>query len=243
MVDVSPPSGPNLDGLRMFEHGWTLDTQLPTSFVAQTCRLFLAPHVQADYVITSDVDMAVLSLRVVETAVSSLEAGDSEFAVVRDVLPDGQIAICYCIGTPKAWARIVGDVPLTELESVLRGVLSERTVGLIANLKRGGEDWFLDQKLLYEGVTREERNGLKVVRLQDWQTGHKRLDRSGLKTRASRLAAARGVLFGEFSDFHFPLPVDGHLGLMKTLLLLSRIGSQLRRLAARPPGSSIGSRR
>lgn len=85
----------------MFEHGWTLDTQPPTSFVAQTCRLFLAPHVQADYVITSDVDMAVLSLRVVETAVSWLEAGDSEFAVVRDVLPDGQIAICYCIGTQK----------------------------------------------------------------------------------------------------------------------------------------------
>lgn len=176
---------------------------LNSAFVAQNIRTLVAGEFQTDYVMTSDVDMLPLNLKVTSRALQTIEEEDFAFCVVRDVLEPGQYAICYGLASPSSWRKIMSTKekldPIVELNNVAR----DFEIDMHYDGEHGGGGWFIDQEYLYRKVM--SRDELTLIKLSDDETGHRRLDRAHHPKLLTWMLLPL-VAFGYFSDYHIHLP-------------------------------------
>lgn len=199
-----------------------IKTDLPTAFVAQNIRTLYSALVNSDLVMTSDVDMLTMNSRLIDTALQKWpDSRISAFAVLRDVLPAGQFAICYSVAAPDTWSDVFRVNSIEDVHIRLRKLFdrlnSEEYQG-----SHGGYGWFLDQEYLFERVTDAEVNaGLNLLRLTDQDTGHRRLDRVFHRGPLKWLAIPR-ITRNYYSDYHVHHPVHANVNFLSKLLSIKR---------------------
>lgn len=195
------------------------EVQAHSALAAQVGRLAAAAAAPGGLAVTTDIDMLPLSLHSLEFAIRELKLRDCNFAVVRDVLEEGQFAMCYALAEPSVWQEVLGVGGL-ELQQILQVLLDESPLAYSG--ERGGSGWYYDQELLYKRVTAAEIGGrAQLLRLRDDETGHLRLDRE-LHPFPVDWALLPLVYAGFFTDYHVHHPVQS---IRKFLAALSRVRS------------------
>jgi hypothetical protein len=194
------------------------DQRLPmTSFTAQNIRSLGCAIPDTSLSMTSDIDMLPASAGFFDK-ISELALRTESFVVGRDVLPRGQVPICYNVASPAVWSQVVGLKSHGEMVGILEALwLEARSRGEYSGI-HGGDGWHFDQEWLFERIESFELAGGEVHRLTDAHTGHARLDRS-LRWPWLMRAKFRRVARGGFADFHIPLPVSRHMKLLQEFLL------------------------
>jgi hypothetical protein len=168
---------------------------VPSALAAQMSRIIWPGTLPAasSSVITTDVDMFPLSMRVIDIA-KAKSAGS--FVIARNVLEhDQQFPICYNIASPSVWREVFSSTD--DFASDLRR--ATRTPAEYSG-DHGGAGWFIDQEFLYQRATAWERDGGKLVRLTDEETGHRRLDRTSSQLRT--LVTCPLVARQRWTDYH-----------------------------------------
>lgn len=185
---------------------------LSTAFTAQCVRLLAPAMMRGDLVVISDVDMFPLTSRVFDLAVNRMNESGADLCVVRDVLGRGQFPMCYIIASPRTWQRLFPD-PMDQ--ALRKWWQSVRETGYEGH---NGPNWCFDQLTLYATITAAESAGaLKVLRLKDHMTGHRRLDRIKHAPRLGRFMRWL-VHRGAFTDYHTHFPVEAHRSYFEGLL-------------------------
>lgn len=186
----------------------------PSTLAAQMGRIALAARSRADLVVTTDIDMIPLSLHVLEYSAMSLLGAQSDFVVVRDIFEPGQYPMCYAMGPPSSWQRLTVDEgnTLTQTIESLLTTRREQYSGI-----KGGSGWYFDQEFLYDAISREEGLGLRLLKQQDSETGHLRLDRELHPFPINWLLLPLTRL-GFFSDYHMHMPIRSHRRFLSLLI-------------------------
>lgn len=179
---------------------------LSSAFVAQNIRTIAARNFhESAAVMTTDIDMLPMHPRVLTHALKGFEKNANSFVILRNVIEDlGEYPICYNVASPRTWGRIfnAGISDIDYCHSLFRSAtLRGGYTGA-----HGGSGWTTDQTTLFELVSQWESSGNLVLKLQDSQTGHRRLDRYWLRPWNMWLALGL-VRRGMFTDFHMLLPV------------------------------------
>jgi hypothetical protein len=192
-------------------------------FVSQFVRAMYASLCDGDLVITSDIDMLPLSTGFLDTVIKSRGIQIENFDVVRDVLPLGQVPICYNIATPKTWGEVTGIRDFDDLEPRL---VSEFSIAALRNSgytpDHGGTGWFTDQEFLYAALEKLSDSDRRLRRFQDSETGHRRLDRLYMPFPINWLALPL-VLMGVFGDYHVHHPIQKHRMYVSAVRKLNRM--------------------
>ena len=224
-VIVVADSLPNeLESYKQWCQVFSLDASLPSTFVSQAVRILQPSLESSDYVITTDVDMFPLSDRVFQSALDEVEAG-AEFVVCRDVLPQGQYAICYNLASPKSWRGVNGVRSLEEVNSLLDEIFKSIQLGSEYLGIHGGEGWFTDQKVLFSMISDFETAGGRVAKLRDNHTRHRRLDRLFMPSPISCLFLPT-LFWGFFTDYHVHHPIRRYHKYLKALKKFRDLGFQ-----------------
>jgi hypothetical protein len=148
-------------------------------------------------VITTDVDMFPLSMRVIDIA-KAKSAGS--FVIARNVLEhDQQFPICYNVASPSFWREVFSST-----DDFASDLQRATTTSAEYSGDHGGTGWFIDQEFLYQRATAWERDGGKLVRLTDEETGHRRLDRTSSQLRT--LVTSPLVARQRWTDYHAYAP-------------------------------------
>lgn len=190
-----------------------------SALTAQVGRLAMAAAAPGGLAMTTDIDMLPLSLHALEFAVLELQMKDCNFAIVRDVLEEGQFAMCYALAEPDVWKEVlaIGGLDLQQALEVLVDASPLAYSG-----ERGGSGWFYDQELLYDRVTAAETGGrVHLLRLRDDETGHLRLDRE-FHPFPVNWAMLPLAYAGFFTDYHIHHPARRN---REFLAALSRVSS------------------
>ncbi len=189
--------------------------EMASSWISQVIRLLVPAYLDCDLVMTSDVDMLPLNLRVLDHAISGLVDGGADFAVCRDVLKKNQFPMCYNIASPTTWKSIFPDPLEQELSSAWNQVVQN------FDGRRGKQGWYFDQERIYDRLINTSRNRLEVLRLKDSETGHHRLEPTRRNLYLSPIVLV-GILGGKYSDYHLHRPIDRHRFFIWLVIRLSR---------------------
>lgn len=177
-------------------------------FTSQFVRALYAPLVQSDLVLTTDVDMLPLSLEVFNFVLQSSTKPLSTFHICRDVLPEGQYAICYNIAAPDVWSEVTGVKNLDDVSELLQREFRyarEKNSGYSED--HGAAGWYSDQEFLYRVIEfYEQKSKGKVLKFTDQATRHSRLDRASASFPMKWFLLLR-VLFNSLTDYHVHHPV------------------------------------
>ena len=196
---------------------WSLlDFKTPTSLISQVSRLLVPSFVDADFIVTTDIDMLPLNLRVFDRALAELESGSGDFVVCRDVLKPGQFPMCYNIASPKVWGEIFPTNLTLELSRIWARIEKD------FDGRRGKRGWYFDQEYLHEKLSAAELRGLRVIKMKDSVTMHRRLDISRRNILLWPLITFR-ILQGNYSDFHLKLPLSKHRVFIDYILFLNAL--------------------
>ena len=196
---------------------WSLlDFKTPTSLISQVSRLLVPSFVDADFIVTTDIDMLPLNLRVFDRALVELESGSGDFVVCRDVLKPGQFPMCYNIASPKIWGEIFPTNLTLELSRIWARIEKD------FDGRRGKRGWYFDQEYLHEKLSTAELRGLRVIKMKDSVTMHRRLDISRRNILLWPLITFR-ILQGSYSDFHLKLPLSKHRVFIVYILFLNAL--------------------
>jgi hypothetical protein len=178
-------------------------------FTSQFVRSLYAPLVKSDLVLTTDVDMFPLSLKVFKHVLQSSPEPLSTFHICRDVLPEGQYAICYNIAAPDVWSEVTGVRSIDDVSKVLQREFEdarERNSGYSED--HGAAGWYSDQEFLYRIVELfEQKSKGKVLRFKDHATRHSRLDRASAPFPIKWFFLLR-VVFSTLTDYHVHHPIE-----------------------------------
>lgn len=179
-----------------------IQTDLPSSFVAQNIRTHAAGLQDSDLVLTTDIDMVPINLRVFSQPLVAVLRDSSCFSVVRDVLPAGQFPICYNVATPQSWRSIYGNSNLQETLTSLKKLYESTSSYGGYSGTRGGAGWYLDQTELFRRLGKADSEGVvRVRRFNDADTRHYRLDRE-FHNGFLRWKMLKDVLLGRVTDYH-----------------------------------------
>ena len=202
-------------------------TNLPSAFVAQTSRIIEARESEYDLVMTSDIDMLPLSLSFETKVLSSDSLNSLTFIIMRDVLPPGQLPICYNIASPSAWNLLLDHFGnnLSTLD-ILKKILDEHGGRENYSGEHGGRGWTIDQETLWQLIQSNSKS-LNVVKYQDQQTSHRRLDRSSTG-KIKKWLALPLVFFGIYHDYHVHHPVTQNAMYLKILIAVRDLGLKVR---------------
>jgi hypothetical protein len=197
-------------------------------FTSQFVRSVYASLVKSELVLTTDIDMFPLSLKVFEFAINSSPEPLSSFHVCRDVLPAGQYAICYNLAAPSVWGEITGVRSIEDMSKILLREFArahDRNKGYSED--HGGVGWYTDQEFLYRAVDRYEREAHgKVLRFSDEATGHYRLARTTASFPIKWFLLPL-VLFDRLTDYHIHLPVSHNRTYIFAVYLMVRAKAAL----------------
>lgn len=199
-------------------------TDLPTAFVAQNVRTLYCALVDSDLVMTSDVDMLTMNSKLIDTALKKWgDKGSTTFAVLRDVLPAGQFAICYSVAEPLTWSEVFQIRSIQDVRKRLNQ-LFEKLNSQEYQGSHGGYGWFLDQEYLYEQVFNSETNGtLNLLKFSDAETGHRRLDRVFHRGPLKWIVIPL-IIQHHYSDYHVHHPVGKYSRYLSILLGIKQKG-------------------
>ena len=198
-------------------------SDVSTVFTSQLIRVLYASLIRSDYVVTSDIDLLPLDVRVFSSVLSLAPSAHEAFHVCRDVLEDGQIAICYNMATPRVWSRVSGIQRVADTQRVLRKEFtnaSDRNLGY--EQVRGGKGWFSDQEFLFARVHQFQRRGGRVLKYLDKDTGFRRLDRV-FSPFPANWALLPLVFLGIFSDYNVHRPVGRYKNYIFAVLSLVKL--------------------
>lgn len=198
-------------------------------FTSQFVRSLYAPLVKSDLVLTTDVDMFPLSSKVFKYVLQSSPEPLSTFHVCRDVLPEGQYAICYNLATPHVWSEVTGVRSLDDVSKALQREFEdarEKNSGYSED--HGATGWYSDQEFLYRTVEfyEKKRKG-KVLRFVDEDTRHSRLDRASASSLIKWFLLLR-VLLNSLTDYHVHHPVEKNKRYISAVYLAVRIRRVIR---------------
>lgn len=180
-------------------HVFRPEPGLNTALQAQCIRLLYPALLDAKGgVITSDVDMVPMSPRYFHRPLRRIDR--AHFVCYRDdLLPLGEMPICYNAALPRTWSSLFGVEDLDDVRAVLRAW--GRDVEYAGT--RGGAGWTTDQRQLYRVVLERGRRDGDVWILDDAYTGYRRLERAYVeKWKSVSDDARRGIARRSFSDFH-----------------------------------------
>lgn len=176
---------------------------MSSAFSSQNIRTLATVDTIHDFVITSDIDMVPLSNKYFIGLATQARENRNSFIVGRDVLSVGQYPICYNIAGPEIWSQVIGHklAKLSLAERLHELVLQSQSLNEYSG-KKGGSGWYFDQQFLYSQVERNiDRDFL--IRLQDCQTKHKRVDRNRHKSILP-LFMLPLIASGLYADYHLP---------------------------------------
>src|SRR5581483_2451822 len=199
-ADTVPPELVGDPAVQLFEP----EPSLSTAFQAQCIRLLYPALLEAEGVITSDIDMVPMNDRYFHRPIRRIDR--RHFVCYRDVLlPLGELPICYNAALPETWGSVFGVANLGDI----RARLLEWAEGVEYAGTHGGPGWTTDQRQLYRILLERGRRERDVWILDDHFTGHRRLERAYVeKWGTLSKAARRGIERRSFSDFHL-LPAGG----------------------------------
>jgi len=201
---------------------------MPTAFVSQTSRIIEAQHSNADFVMTSDIDMLPLNVNFESILIKSEKLNRDSFFILRDVLEPGQFPICYNLAKPKVWSSLCqGYGSKTPTPKILRDILNEFGGDSAYSGLHGGKGWTIDQETLWNLVT-DGSNRIQFESFTDRQTAHRRLDRIHHRGLIKWLALPL-VLFGFYHDYHVHHPVDLNQKYIKAVIMMRNFGLSLKR--------------
>jgi hypothetical protein len=182
---------------------------LSSAFVAQNIRTIGARNFpDSSAVMTTDIDMLPMHPRVLAYALKGYDENTESFIILRNVIEHlGEYPICYNIASPRTWGRIF-NAEISDID-YCHSLFNEATLLSGYSGTHGGSGWTTDQTTLFKLVSQWESSGNAVLKFQDSQTGHRRLDRYWLRPWNIWLALAL-VRRGMFTDFHMLLPVAEH---------------------------------
>lgn len=204
------------------EYCTLINTELPTAFVSQNIRTLYSALVDSDLVMTSDVDMLTMNSKLIDAALGKwADSKIPTFAILRDVLPAGQFAICYSVAAPLTWSNVfqirsIEDVHI-RLNELFEKLNSDEYLG-----SHGGYGWFIDQEYLFEQVSNSEQNGnLNLLRFKDNETGHRRLDRVFHRGPLKWIVIPM-IIQNRYSDYHVHHPVGKYSKYLSALLKIKQ---------------------
>ena len=178
-------------------------------FVSQFVRALYAPLVKSDLVLTTDIDMLPLSLKLFSSVLSSSPEPLSTFHICRDVLPKGQYAICYNLASPEVWSQVTGVGSIEDVSNELLNQFKEayeRNNGYAED--HGAVGWFSDQEYLFGSVDRfEQEEQGRVLKFTDEETHHSRLDRA-FTSFLKKWFLLPLVALNMMTDYHVHHPVE-----------------------------------
>jgi hypothetical protein len=211
---------------------------ISTVFQAQCIRLLYPALLESQgAVIVTDVDMVPMNRRYIHRPLARIDR--AHFVSYRDVLLQlGEIPICYNAALPTTWASVFDIRDADDVRNRLR-LWAE---GVDYADIHGGPGWTTDQRQLYRILLDRGRSRRDVWILDDYYTGHRRLERAYVeKWGIVSEDARRGIQRGAFSDFHL-LHADGeHVGLneaiVETAIEAIRVRARPRRGASLPAKS------
>jgi hypothetical protein len=205
---------------------------LDSGFLAQISRLVLPSALDADCVLTTDIDMLPLSQRLTRAGIKELGLSPDSIIVLRDVLPPGEYPICYNLGSPSTFGKLLGGpkrVPKNTSpmgDPGLRGAVLEQFARRLLRKYagqdgysgiHGGAGWNIDQVFLWDQLSPHVPGGV-VKLLNDSTNGHRRLDRSKHVWPLNWLVLPLAVM-GFYTDYHLHHPIWRNHRYIKILFL------------------------
>lgn len=198
-----------------------------SAYASQTSRIIEARNSEADFVMTSDIDMLPLNIDFESHVVNSETLNQNSFFILRDVLEPGQFPICYNLAKPKIWQSLLHQYgPETPTSKILRAILDEFGGKSVYSGLHGGGGWTIDQQALWKLVQRNSMN-IHIERFKDCQTDHRRLDRARHRGLFKWIVLPL-VFLGFYHDYHVHHPVDENETYIKILMKARNLGNAMR---------------
>lgn len=190
---------------------------MPTAFVSQTARIIEAQNSDADYVMTSDIDMLPLSVSFECALIDSQDFDPNSFFILRDVLEPGQFPICYNLAKPEVWRLLFHSYGVgSPTSKILRDILDKFGGDSAYSGLHGGSGWTIDQQTLWN-LIQDNVAGIKFEKFLDSQTRHRRLDRLHHRGFLKWLVLPL-VLIGFYHDYHVHHPIVANMKYVKAVL-------------------------
>lgn len=147
---------------------------------SQLIRLVAPAFSAADFVLITDIDMIPLRSDYFQKIVLEASRERACFLVARDVLDSDQYPICYTVIKPdclRAGLEKLGYLRDSIEESLFALLETSEPPFFDDSAVRGTNVWYSDQRLLRTIIDSCERDGVKVLRLNDSELKFRRLDR------------------------------------------------------------------
>lgn len=174
-----------------------------TSFISQFIRLlYLCILDYENGVLITDMDM--LPMNTSYYTKNILDFDNDKFIYYREnvCFCYKQIAMCYNIATPKIWKDIFKINSLDDITSYIKNVSDQNII------KEGHNNigWCIDQITLYDKVIDWNKKTNNFVKLNESQTGFKRLDRNTFNL--DNINIIKNITEGKYTDYHCYRPMS-----------------------------------
>ena len=218
------------DDLKEFsEYLYLLDANgMHSAFVSQTSRIIEGKNSSADFVMTSDIDMLPMSIKIESSIVRNDVKTEEMFYILRDVLEPGQYPICDNLAKPSSWRLLLNDFGNDLPTSIILARILQEFGGQSAySGLHGGAGWTIDQQALWN-VIKKSDSGVSFKTFTDRDTSHRRLDRVHHRGVIKWLVLPL-VFLGYFHDYHVHHPVRSHKTYIRTLIKIRNLGIVMRK--------------
>ena len=173
-----------------------------TSFTSQFIRL-LYPCIlnYKNGVLITDMDM--LPMNSTYYTKNIIEVANNKFIYYRgNVCSDyKQIAMCYNVATPQIWKDIFKVNSIDDIVSIIKKCNNNNTI----KEGHGNTGWCIDQITLYNKLIEWNKKTNNFVRLDEKQTGFKRLDRNNFTININ---IRKNITAGNYTDYHCYRPMS-----------------------------------
>ena len=149
-------------------------------------------------------DMDILPMNKNYYTKNIIDYDNNKFIYYRDRVCFNQkeIAICYNIATPDVWKDIFKINSLEDIVAYIKNISSKNIIKEGHN-KAG---WSLDQKNLYNNVTKWNNKTNNFIRLNEKHTKFKRLNRNNFNI--SNVNIKKNISEEKYSDYHALRPMS-----------------------------------
>lgn len=174
-----------------------------TSFTSQFIRL-LYPCI-LDYrngVLITDIDMLPLSPTYYTHNIR--EYDNNKFIYYRGnvCVQIKQIAMCYNVATPEIWKSVFKMDSVNDITAYIKYISDTNVI----EEGHGKTGWCIDQSTLYDKIMSWQNYQNDFVRLDENQTGFKRLDRN--RFNISDVNIRKNIVAGNYVDYHCNRPMS-----------------------------------
>jgi len=174
-----------------------------TSFTSQIIRL-LYPCIlnYKNGVLITDIDMLPMNKTYYTENIKSYE--NNKFIYYRDnvCFNSQQFAMCYNISTPQIWKDIFKINSLDDIINYIKNISNKN----IIKGRHGDIGWSIDQKILFNKVTKWNKETNNLICLNEKKTKFNRLDRNTFNI--SNMDIRKNITNGIYTDYHCYRPMS-----------------------------------